>query len=74
MYIGIEYTVTQASGKTTLMYQIQQHLMFTHHERIAAFNLEEKATGALNGDFQSGAADEQAKPARQACKIITEVL
>ena len=35
-------------GKTTLMYQIQQHLMFEHKERIAIFNLEEKAEGALN--------------------------
>jgi twinkle protein len=35
-------------GKTTLVYQIQQHLMFQHHERLAIFNLEEKAEGALN--------------------------
>lgn len=36
------------SGKSTLIRQIQSHLMFEHNEKIAVFDIEEKAEGALN--------------------------
>jgi len=35
-------------GKSTLVRQIQSHLMFEHNEKIAIFDIEEKAEGALN--------------------------
>lgn len=35
------------SGKTTLMSEIQQHLMFVHGRTIAVFDIEQKAQGAL---------------------------
>ena len=34
-------------GKSTLVRQIQQHLMFVHNKQIAVFDIEEKAKGAL---------------------------
>ena len=44
---GIEHLVTQATGKSTLVRQIQQHLMFVHNRQIAVFDIEEKAKGSL---------------------------
>lgn len=34
-------------GKSTLVRQIQQHLMFVHNEKIGIFDIEEKAKGSL---------------------------
>lgn len=36
------------AGKSSLIREIQEHLMFKHQERIAIFDIEEKAEGALN--------------------------
>lgn len=36
------------AGKSTFVRQIQEHLMFEHKERVAIFDIEEKAEGALN--------------------------
>lgn len=35
------------TGKSTLVRQIQEHLMFAHGRRIAVFDIEEKAKGSL---------------------------
>lgn len=36
------------AGKSSLVRLIQEHLMFVHGERIAVFDIEERAEGALN--------------------------